>query len=163
MPPTPAPSANDLTSTGSPARADTSAPVVSRFGVTNSPFVVGGRTPTFGIAARKRHRRGTAFRYTLSERATVRIAISQRRSGRRQGARCVAPRRSLRKKARCTMVVSKGTLTRSSHQGANSVAFSGRIGSKALSPGGYSATITATDPAKNTSGPKTISFTIAKR
>jgi hypothetical protein len=61
------------------------------------------------------------------------------------------------------MVVSKGTLTRSSHQGANSVAFSGRIGSKALSPGRYSATITATDPAKNTSRPKTISFTIAKR
>jgi hypothetical protein len=145
------------------AAADTTAPGVSRFGVTNSPFAVGGRTPTFGFSAAKKHKKGTTFTYTLSEAATARIVISQRRPGRRQGIRCVAPRRSLRKKARCTIITRKGELTRVSHQGANRVAFSGRIGSKALSPGSYSATITATDAAKNTSGPKTISFTIAKR
>jgi hypothetical protein len=151
-------------STGSTATADTTAPGVSRFGVTNSPFVVSGaKTPLFGSAAVRRHRKGTTFKYTLSEAATVRIVISQRRPGRRKGMRCVAPRRSLRAKARCTRIIRKGTLVRVSRQGPNSVVFSGRIGSKALSPGSYSATITAADAAKNTSGPKTISFRIVKR
>ncbi len=155
-------SGSGLTSTGNTGGSDTTAPGVSGYGVTNSPFVVGGSsTPTFGFAAR--HKKGTTFRYTLSEAATVRIVISQRRPGRRKGIRCVAPRKTLRKKAKCTMILRKGTLVRVSHQGTNSVAFSGRIGSKALTLGTYSATITATDAAKNTSAPKTISFTIVRR
>jgi len=156
-------SGGGLTSTGTTG-FDTTAPGVRSFGVLNNPFAVSGaKTPTFGFSAAKKHRKGTAFTYTLSEAATVRIVITQRRSGRRQGIRCVAPRRSLRKKAKCTMIIRKGTLTRVSKAGANRVAFSGRIASKALSPGTYSATITATDTAKNTSGPKTISFKIVKR
>lgn len=159
-PPTPSSPSGPTPTTG----FDTTVPGVSSYGVTNTPFVVGGgSTPMFGSAAARRHKKGTTFRYTLSETATVKIVITQRRSGRRKGIRCVAPRRSLRKKAKCTRFTRKGTLTRTSHQGPNSVGFSGRIGSKALSPGSYSATITATDAAKNTSGPKTISFTIVKR
>ncbi len=147
-----------------PGPSDTTPPGVSSFGVTNSPFAVGNSsTPLFANSAAKRHKKGTTIRYTLSEAATAKIVISQRRSGRRKGIRCVAPRRSLRKKAKCTRFIRKATLTRVSHQGVNRVAFSGRIRGKALSPGSYSATITATDPAKNTSGPKTISFTIVKR
>lgn len=57
----------------------------------------------------------------------------------------------------------KGTLTRTSHKGANNVAFSGRIGSKALKPAHYQGTLTATDPSKNTSNAKTITFTIVRR
>jgi len=149
---------------GNTTASDTLAPGVRRFGVLNNPFAVSGaRTPTSGFSAKRRARRGTAFTYTLSEAATVRIVITQRRSGRRQGIRCVAPRRSLRKKAKCTRIAPKGTLTRISKLGRNRVAFSGRIGSKALRPGTYSATITATDAAKNTSGPKTISFKIVRR
>jgi hypothetical protein len=142
--------------------SDTVAPGVSHFGLTINPFRVGGGTPIFGSAARK-HRKGTTFRYTLTEAATVKIAISQRLAGRRKGSRCVAPTRSRRKAKKCTRVLSRGTLTRTSHQGQNSVAFSGRIGSKALRPGNYQATITATDVAKNTSKPKTISFRVVKR
>ncbi len=57
----------------------------------------------------------------------------------------------------------QGTLTRVSKAGVNRVAFSGRIGSRKLSPGSYQATLTATDLSGNASKPKTISFTIVKR
>lgn len=67
-------------------------PVVTRYRVTNRRFAVGAaRTPTFGTAAARKHARGTTFRYTLSEAATVKIAISRLLPGRRKGKSCVAP------------------------------------------------------------------------
>lgn len=48
-------------------------------------------------------------------------------------------------------------------QGANKVAFSGRIGSRALRPGRYQATLIATDATRHASRPKAITFTIVKR
>ncbi|MDQ6751009.1 MAG: substrate-binding domain-containing protein [Actinomycetota bacterium] len=144
---------------------DTFAPRVSGYRLTNNPFAVGGRTPTFGSAAAKKrkYKKGTTFRYTLSEAGTVRIAVSQRLAGRRKGKRCVASTRKLRRAKKCARSFGRGTLTRASHQGANSVAFSGRVGSRALSPGSYQATLTASDPARNTSRPKTIFFSVVKR
>ncbi|MDQ6805878.1 MAG: FG-GAP-like repeat-containing protein [Actinomycetota bacterium] len=164
QPTTPQPTTPQPT-TPSGGFAGKTAPGVTNYGLTNNPFVVSGsKTPTFGFAAKSRkHKKGTTFRYTLSEAATVQIVISQRRSGRRRGKKCVAPTRSLRKAKKCTRTVSRGTLTRTSHVGKNSVGFSGRIGSKKLSPGSYLATLIATDAAKNASKPRTISFTIVKR
>ncbi len=164
-PPPPAPPAAAGLVPGLGAVRAASAPVVSRLGLTNNPFVVGGSTPTFGRAAKKakRHEKGTTFGYTLSKDATVKIVISQAGSGRRQGKRCVAPTRKLRHARRCARIFVKGTLTRTSHQGSNRVAFSGRIGSRKLAPGRYQATLTATDAAKNTSKPQTIAFTIVGR
>ncbi len=148
---------------GGMTSADKTAPVVSRFGLTRKTFRVGGRTPTSGSAARAtKHKKGTTFRYTLSEAATVRIVIAQDRTGRRKAKKCVATTPKLRNAKKCVRIFVKGTLTRTSHQGANSVAFSGRIATKALKPGHYHATLTATDAAKNTSKPKTITFTIVK-
>jgi len=164
-PPAPPPPAAALVPGLGAVRA-ASAPVVSRLGLTNNPFVVGGSTPIFGTAAAKntkKHKLGTTFGYTLSEAAKVRIVIAQAASGQRRGKRCVAPTRRLGKARACTRIFVKGTLTRTSHQGTNRVAFSGRIGSRKLAPGRYQATITATDPAKNTSKPQTISFTIVRR
>jgi hypothetical protein len=83
-------------------------------------------------------RRGTAFRLTLSKAATVKIAI--------RGAK------------RAT-----GTLKRASHKGANRIAFSGRIGRRALKPGRYVATITAADASGKRSAPRTLRFTVVKR
>ncbi len=161
------PSWSGLTASGttlSTGTATTAPPTVSSYALTNNPFVMGGgSTPTFGTAASKKHQKGTTFKYTLSEAATVKIVISHRSSGRQEGRQCVAPTRELRKAKKCTLLGTKGTLTRSSKAGANSIAFSGRIGSKALSPGTYQATLTAADNAKNTSKPKSISFTIVKR
>jgi hypothetical protein len=140
-------------------------PKVTGYKVTNKVFVVGSRpTPRSGTAARAaRHKKGTTFKYTLSEAASVKIAIAQRSPGRRKGGRCVAPTRKLRKHAKCTRTLARGALTRTSHQGANSVAFSGRIGSKALKPGTYQATLTATNAATGASKPITIRFTIVAR
>ena len=157
--PPPAPTSSGLTTTGS--TADTSAPGVSNYGLTNSTFKVGGATPLFGSAARAKT--GTTFRYTLSEPATVAITISQRVAGRRQRGRCVAPTRSLRRARKCVRLSTRGTLTRLSHAGRNSVVFSGRIGSRKLTPGNYQATLNATDAARNTSRGRTIYFTIVRR
>ncbi len=132
-----------------------SVPSVTKFGVTNRRFVVGG--------ASSKHRKGTRFTYTLSKAGTVRIVIAQRLAGRRRGKRCVAPTRRLRRARACTRVLVRGTLSRRSRQGANRLAFLGRIGHRTLSPGRYSATITATDAARDVSPPRVIFFTILKR
>lgn len=172
---TPAPSDGPAGGSGTPApgdgppapggtRPDTVAPVLTGYGLTDNPFVVGARsTATFGVAAAVTHKRGTAFKYTLSEAAGVRIVISRRRPGRRRAMRCVAPTRTLRHARRCTRVVGSGTLRRTSKQGANRVAFSGRIGVKGLEPGRYQAILIATDAANNRSKPKTILFRIVRR
>jgi hypothetical protein len=46
--------------------------------------------------------------------------------------------------------------------GVNKFAFSGRLGRKALAPGGYRATLVARDGAGNDSAPKLASFTIVR-
>lgn len=152
-------------------RSDLFAPGVSGLRLTRNRFAVGsGRTPIVAsAAARRRHRsmtkhhqRGTTFRYTLSQAAKVRIAIAQLLPGVRRGGRCVAPSRQRHGGRRCTRVVNRGALTRNSSQGANSVAFSGRIGSRALSPGRYLATLVATDILGYSSRPSTVVFTIVR-
>lgn len=154
------------------SRISFAAPVVSGYRVTNSTFVVGGgKTPAVGSAARasKRqhkantHKQGTTFRYTLSEAATVTIVITQRLPGRRRDKRCVVPTRKLRRARACVRLATKETLTRTSHAGANRVVFSGRVGVKALRPGDYQATLTATNTANDTSKGRTVNFTIARR
>lgn len=122
-----------------PVVADTVAPVVTDYRVT---------------------KRGTRFTYTLSEPATTKIVIARRRSGRRSGRRCVAPTRKLRKAKPCRRITVRTTLTRMSRQGKNSVAYSG---AKALRPGRYQATLTATDAAGNASKSQTVSFAIVAR
>lgn len=142
----------------------TAAPVVTGFGLTNNPFVVSARsTPSSGSAVKGvRHKKGTTFRYTLSKAAMVKIVIAERRSGRRTGARCVAPTRALRHAKTCTRITGRGTLRHAGRQGANRLAFSGRIGSRALRPGRYSARLTATAENK-TSKPHTVYFRIVRR
>jgi DNA-binding beta-propeller fold protein YncE len=147
---------------GGGVAADTVAPVVSGYTLTRKSFVV-SRRPTSRAGSAARTKKGTTFRYVLSEAATAKVLIAQRRPGRRKGRRCVAPSRRLSKAKRCTRLTTRGTLTRTSRQGPNRVAFSGRIGSKALSPGRYQATLTATDGANNSSPPRAIFFTIVPR
>jgi hypothetical protein len=161
---------NHAISSGSQAVAVALAPVlrppkVTGFTLTHTVFAVGpGPTRRSGVAATAaRHKRGTTFKYTLSETASVKIVIGQRLAGRRVGDRCVAPTRKLRQRRRCTRAVVRGTLRRASHQGTNRVAFSGRIGSKALKPGRYHATLTATNAATGASKPVSLRFAIVAR
>ena len=118
------------------------------FRVGRSSTALTGRT-----AGRRRARRipvGTTFRFALfvprtlvaGPPAIVRIAIARATVGRLSGHRCVKPTRKLARHRRCTRFVAVGTLRRTAHDGANKVAFSGRIGRKALKPGAYRATLT---------------------
>jgi hypothetical protein len=121
---------------------DTSAPNVSSFGLVSNRFVVAAGSGPAGDGRGLKSRRGTTFRYTLSEAAEVRIVIVREVSGpRARGVR-------------------QGVLTASAGRGPNRLAFSGRIGSKALSVGRYRATLIATDAAKNASKPRTVDFRI---
>ena len=139
-------------------------PTVTGYRLTNNPFVVtGSRTPLTATASADRHPKGTTFKYTLSEAATVKIAVSQRLPGRRRGRACVPPSAKLRHARMCTRTVARGVLIRASHQGLNSVRFSGRIGATPLKPGQYEATLTATDANNHSSRPQTRTFRVVCR
>lgn len=105
--------------------ADVTSPVVRRFRMTHRRF--------------RPHRGATRFKFRLSERADVRIAM------RRRGAR----------KAR--VLLRKGRPA-----GANTIAFSGRIRGRTLRPGRYVAVLTATDAAGNRSRKRVVRFTVRR-
>jgi uncharacterized delta-60 repeat protein len=129
----------------------------------NSTFAVGpSSTPLSGVAAAKRHKRGTVFSFQLDQAATVQIAIQKKVRGRRVARSCRAESRQLRHKPQCTRTVTIAKLTRSAHAGLNKVAFSGRIRGKALTPGRYQASFIAVDSA-GASPAKTLSLTIVRR
>lgn len=153
-----APGSLGATSTPSDA-PDQSAPLVSAYGVSNAAFLV-AKTPTAlnGVAAAKLPT-GTTFKYTLSEPASVKIDLQQVLAGRKRGASCVKPP-AKPKGATCTRYLSRGKLTRTSHAGANSVAFSGRLASTPLKPGRYRAQLVATDAAGNSSVAQTVTFRV---
>ncbi len=97
------------------------------------------------------------------------IAIKRQLTGRRVTvggrSRCVKATTALvRRGARaCTRLVrAASALRRSGTVGANSLVFSGRVGSKRLAPGVYRATIVVTDAAGNRSTPRHTGFRIVK-
>jgi hypothetical protein len=139
---------------------DRTAPVISKATVRNRRFAVAAGSTA--VAARKpRTPRGTTFAFKLSEKASTTIAITQKLAGRRSGARCVAPRKGL--KRTCTRIVKRITLTRAgTRAGTNKLAFTGRAGKTTLKPGSYLAQLTARDPAGNRSKGVTVAFTVVK-
>lgn len=129
----------------------------------NSVFAVAvTSTPLAGRAAVRRHHRGTVFSFWLDQPATLKIAIQTTAPGRRVNGRCrsVSPR--LRRRPRCTRIVTLATLTRVAHVGRNRVPFSGRVRGRALGSGRYRAVFTAIDGAGR-SAPRTLHFKIVKR
>ena len=141
---------------------DTTKPRVTKASLTRRRFRV-GRKATAIAAATRRSPVGTTVRYTLSEAAAVRMVIARRASGRRVGRSCRKPTRALRKRKRCTRHVTRGTLRRAGRAGANRVAFSGRIGRRALPTGRYRLILTATDPAGNSGSAPPLIFTVVRR
>ncbi len=137
-------------------------PVISRLTISPARFRVGS-TPT-ALTSTARAPRGATISYSLNEPATVHIVLQRELSGRRQGGRCVAlsPAERPPRKARCTRVVVVGRLARAGVGGVNDVAFSGRVGSRKLAPGTYTATLTATVAGASTSTPVHASFTILR-
>jgi hypothetical protein len=137
---------------------DTAAPVISGLRLSRRTFAVGS-APT-PVAAKVR--KGTTISYSLSEPARVAFKIERALAGRRSGGKCRKATRRLRKKRKCTRFKTAGTLRRSGAAGANRLAFSGRIGRRALRPGSYRLTITGTDAAGNPSAAKRAKFKVVR-
>jgi hypothetical protein len=135
---------------------DSSAPEIESLRLTRRSFAVAAR-PT---AVSARVRRGTSFRYSLNEPATASFVVARAVAGRRAGKRCRRPLRRLASRRRCTRYVRVGAITRQSVAGTNATPFSGRIGSRALRPGRYRATVRARDAAGNASTQRRVSFRV---
>jgi CSLREA domain-containing protein len=88
--------------------------------------------------------------------AQVKSRLGSKASGPGAAARI---KRALRQ-ARCARFATKGALSRSAKLGANTVAFSGRVGRKALRPGAYRVRVTGTDAAGNHSRPAMAAFRV---
>jgi len=101
-------------------------PVLSALALKPARFSVGGK------------RGGTRLSFRLDKPATVTLAFARLLPGRLKGKRCLT---TLRKGRRCTVVRSAGKLTVRGRAGSDSVAFSGRIGRRALAPGSYRLTV----------------------
>jgi hypothetical protein len=131
----------------------------SRFRVAKRATAVSARAK-----AKRKIEQGTSFNFTLNEAAKLRIAFTRPAVGLRSGKRCVAPSAKLRHAhaKSCKRTLTVGTLSRGNQRaGANSVAFSGRIGSKALISGVYKATLTASADGLS-SAPVTLSLTVVR-
>ena len=142
-----------------PAR-DTTRPVLSRVSMRRARFRAGPR-PT-ALVARKRAKRGSAFRFTSSEAGTLRIAVARKAAGRRAAGRCRKPTPKLRGRKRCTRLVAVGTLRRSVAAGRGTVAFSGRLRSGSLRAARYRASLTVTDAAGNRSAARRVAFRVVR-
>ena len=101
---------------------------------------------TAKVAAKKAPR-GTKIRFSLNTRAKVTIRIDQKLKGRKVGKKCVKPTAKNRARKACKRLVFRGKLTRKNlAAGKRTVAFSGRIGKKALKPGKYRVVLQAFGP-----------------
>ena len=105
-------------------------------------------------------RKGTTFRYAISEAATVTFAIRRRARGRRVGGKCRRQTARNRTRKRCIRLVAAGAFQTAGVAGSNRKRFSGRIGKRALRPGSYVARVTARDAAGNVSRVATARFEI---
>jgi virginiamycin B lyase len=145
---------------GTPA-ADTTAP---RFTVAPSFRPARFRAADKAGAAPSRGRVpvGSTLRFSLSEPASVVATIAREVPGRRLGGRCVATGKAKPGAARCPRFVPKGALKIDGVDGPDKLAFSGRLGGKALGPGRYRATFVAHDHAGNASSPSLAPFAIVR-
>jgi hypothetical protein len=157
--PAPGGAAPGAGATPGPAAA---APAVTGFGVAPTRFAVGpGATPI--AAARGRAARGATLRFSLSSPGSISIVFERALAGRRVGTACRAPSSALRRARACVRYLRAGAMRRSSlPAGASALRFTGRIGSRALTPGRYRATIAATDTAGRRGQPRSAGFEVLR-
>ena len=135
--------------------------MITKASATNTTFRVGSKATPIVAARTRRAPVGTRFRFTLSEPAAMNIGIAAAASGRLSGKKCLKPTRKLAKRKRCTRYVTAGVLTRTAKAGANTVAFSGRIGIRKLATGRYRATFVALADGLD-SRPRTLGFLVVR-
>jgi hypothetical protein len=132
---------------------------ISAFSLSRKTFRVGPK-PT-AVSAAKRTKAGTSIRYALSTPGTVTVSFARKVLGYRKGKTCVTKKR--RGAKRCTRYVFAGKLTRKAPAGASKIAFSGRIGKKALRRGAYRVSLTARDAAGRQVVSRPLAFRIVRR
>ena len=137
------------------------APSLTKVSMTNSVFAPVGAQAA-ARRSRKPVKRGTTFRYQLSEAATVTIVIERRARGRKVGSRCVKPTKRNARKRSCNRWVRVGSLRAAEQAGQQSMAFSGRIGKRALAPGRYRARVTAKDALGARSTERRLAFRVVR-
>ncbi len=138
-------------------------PTLTSARLTNKRFRVARQATA--ISARRAARKGsigTTFRFTLSAKATVRIEFDWSAPVLRHGHACLAPSAGLKRShaRRCGRAFVAGALVRANEPpGADSVSFSGRIGSSPLTPYAYDAVLTASNVA-GSSRPVKVAFVV---
>jgi hypothetical protein len=147
---------------------DRFAPVITQARLLRSRFAVGPQPTALGAQRRRRRAaRGTAITYRVNEGAFVALAVQRVTRGYRVGRRCAARRprrvRRGRRVRRCTRLVTRGTIRRNARAGLNRIAFSGRLGRRALPVGRYRFVLVARDAAGNVSRPRVLAFRIVRR
>jgi alpha-tubulin suppressor-like RCC1 family protein len=121
----------------------TASPMITAAGLADRRFRV-GRQPTAISAAKAPV--GTTVRFTLAAPARLQIKIIRTAPGLRHAHACRTPTARLERAhaRRCTRMFTVGALIRAPEQeGSDSVAFSGRLGHRALTPGSYEAELSA--------------------
>ncbi len=108
-------------------------------------------------------KKGTTFRYTLSEAARVTFRIERVTRGRRVRGRCRKETPANRTRRACKRFVRAGSFAAAAKAGRNRKKFSGRIRRRALPPARYRATLVATDAAGGASAPRRLAFRIVRR
>jgi hypothetical protein len=144
-----------------PETTDRTAPVFLAASLKPAAFAIDRRgmpERTVSSAVRK----GTTFRYRLSELARVVFTIERVLPGRRVKGRCVKPTRSNARKPKCNRFLLVGRFAMQAATGTNTKRFSGRIGRKTLRVGRYRATLIAKDPSGNVSKPRRLNFRVVR-
>ncbi len=104
---------------------------------------------------------GTTFSFNLSKPATVKLAFTQKASGRKVRGVCKPPNPSNASKRKCTRTITAGTLSLPGHAGLNKLRFQGLLpNGKSLKLGSYNVSLTARDSAGLQSAAQSLSFSI---
>ena len=137
------------------------APSLENVSATNRVFAPTGRNGRITQRTR-RVKRGTRFRYRLSEPARVEIRIERALAGRRSGRRCVRPTRRNRRARRCTRYRRVTTLRANERAGRQSTGFTGRVRRRPLRRGRYRARLVAIDSLGARSRERRLALRIVK-
>ena len=141
-----------------PGRADRTPPVISKFKLSPTAFRAAAKGPSLA-----KQRTGTLVSYKLSERATVTFTVQRAVAGRLVGRSCLKATARLRRKRACKRFVPVGgSLARSRPAGADRFRFTGRLGTKPLTPGAYRLTARGADAAHNRSLPVSREFRVLR-
>jgi hypothetical protein len=149
-PPPPPPPANDR-------------PQLGKVSMTNTVFAPVEGHSAFAPQHARRVKRGTKFRYVLSEAATVTIAIERRATGRRaRSGRCAKPSKRNAKRKRCVRWVLAGRLKSAQQAGSQTTPFGGGFKGRGLKPGRYRARARAKDAGGARSRERRVGFRIVR-